>query len=56
MTLYAASWTTGWLPGYTMRLNTEGAHSPTWLCRCISPSAAAGTVNGVLAIRADVDA
>ena len=56
MTLLASGWTTGWLPGNAMRLNTQGAHFGVWAHRCVSPSGATGTVQGVLAIRADVDA
>jgi hypothetical protein len=53
MTVPAAGWGAGWLPGNVVRFNTQGAHAGAWYCRCISPGAA-GADEGALIVRADV--
>lgn len=54
MTLFATGWSTGWLPGNTMRFNTLGAHAGVHVARVLSPSTAAGTDAGTLIIRGDI--
>lgn len=53
-TLPAAGWGAGWLTGNCLRFNTKGAHAGVWLSRVVSPSAAGGTDQATLILRADV--
>lgn len=56
MSLPSSGWGGGWLNGNTVRFNTKPAHAGPWLSRVVSPSAAGGTDQAKLIIRADVDA
>lgn len=53
-TLLATGWTPGILVGSVLRFNTSAAAAPVWGLRCISPSAAAGTVSAALRLHGSV--
>lgn len=55
-TLQAAGWTTGWLPGYTLRFNTRAAAGGVWATRCVSQGTASGTQTMTLGVFGSTDA
>jgi hypothetical protein len=52
MTLPAAGWGSGWLPGNVVRFNTAGAHSGIFYVQNISPGAT-GADEGELIMRCE---
>lgn len=50
-TIPALSWGSGWAAGNVYRFNTEGANTPVWALRCVSPSSPGGNDSVTLQLR-----